>query len=59
MKIIIPEKQGVIIMKRKGSWVADRIIQDKKKQDYFKRLADRMKNKEVINERNNSTKSDK
>lgn len=46
-------------MKRKGSWVADRIIQDKKKQDYFKRLADRRKNKEVINERNNSTKSNK
>ena len=32
-------------MKKKGSRLADIIIQDKKRQEYFKRLAKRRKNK--------------
>lgn len=41
MKIIKQKKQGVVFMKRKGSKLADKIIQERNRQRYFEGLVKR------------------
>lgn len=45
MQITKQEKQSVIIIKIKGSKLANIIIQDKKRQEYFFKIAKKKKDK--------------